>query len=181
MVLLENIEERRLIHSVAKRQLSSTLKLHYKTCDSQLHSKPNETCVVIFFSLTEAPLPDPTNTPKRTRNGPKTDPKRSQTEPKRSQMEPKRTEIKLFGVGRAGGFVGEKLRRTQEGCGGLGGENPAAFPQASPIFQQPFSLPESAQTLAGMAFRAAGKPGNHFPAASKFAGKPFQQRISDSP
>ena len=72
------------------------------------------------------------------------------------------------------------IRRTQEGCGGLGGESPAAFPQARPIFQQPFSLPESAQTLAGIAFRAAGKSGNHFPAASKFAGKPFQQGISDS-
>ena len=34
--------------------------------------------VVIFFSLIEAPLPDPTQ---RTRNGPETDPKRSQTEP----------------------------------------------------------------------------------------------------
>ena len=49
------------------------------------------------------------------------------------------------------------FRRTQEGCGGLGGENPAAFPQTRLIFQQPFSLPESAQTLAGLAFRAAGK------------------------
>ena len=41
---------------------------------------------VIFFSLTEAPLPDPTPTPpntlKRTRNGPATDPKRTQTDPK---------------------------------------------------------------------------------------------------
>ena len=73
-----------------------------------------------------------------------------------------------------------KLRRTQEGCGGLKGENPAAFPQAWPIFQQPFSLPESAQTLAGIAFRAAGKSENNFPAASKFAGEPFQQGISDS-
>ena len=72
------------------------------------------------------------------------------------------------------------LRRTQEGCGGLGAENPAAFPQARPIFQQPFSLPENAQTLAGIAFRAAGKSVKNFPAASKFAGKPFQQRISDS-
>ena len=72
------------------------------------------------------------------------------------------------------------IRRTQEGCGGLGGENPAAFPQARPIFQQPFSLPESAQTLAGIAFRAAGRSENHFPAASKFAGNPFQQGISDS-
>ena len=79
--------------------------------------------VVIFFSLTEAPLPDPTPTPrntlKRTRNGPETDPKqtrnrakRSQTEPKRSQTEPKWTEIKLFRVGQAGGFVG---------VGGVGG------------------------------------------------------------
>ena len=51
------------------------------------------------------------------------------------------------------------FRRTQEGCGGLGGENPAVFPKARPIFQQPFSVPESAQTLAGIAFRAAGKSG----------------------
>ena len=73
-----------------------------------------------------------------------------------------------------------RFRKTQEGCGGLGGENPAAFPKAGPILQQPFLLPESAQTLAGIAFRAAGKSGNNFPAASKFAGKPFQQGVSDS-
>ena len=73
-----------------------------------------------------------------------------------------------------------KIRRAQEGCGGLGGENPAAFPQARPIFQQPFSLPESAQTLAGIAFRAAGKSVRNFPAASRFARKLFQQGISDS-
>ena len=42
------------------------------------------------------------------------------------------------------------------------GENPAAFPKARPIFQQPFSLPESAQTLAGIAFRAAGNRGRIF-------------------
>ena len=70
-------------------------------------------------------------------------------------------------------LVSTKIRRTQEGCGGLGGENPAAFLQAQPIFQQPFSLPENAQTLAGIAFRAAGKTVNNFPAASKFARKPF--------
>ena len=58
------------------------------------------------------------------------------------------------------------FRRTQEGCGGLGG----AFPQVRPIFQQPFSLPENAQTLAGIAYHAAGKSGNHFPAESRFAG-----------
>ena len=72
------------------------------------------------------------------------------------------------------------IRRTQGGCGGLGGENPAAFLQARPIFQQPFSLPENAQTLAGITFRAAGKSVKKFPAASKFAGKFFQQGISDS-
>ena len=72
------------------------------------------------------------------------------------------------------------IRRTQEGCDGLGRENSAAFPKARPIFQQPFSLPENAQTLAGIAFRAAGKSGKNFPAASKFARKLFQQRISDS-
>ena len=69
------------------------------------------------------------------------------------------------------------LRETQEGCGGLGAENAAAFPKAGPIFQQPFSLPESAQTLAGIAFRAAGKSGNNFPAASKFAGKPSSKEF----
>ena len=72
------------------------------------------------------------------------------------------------------------IRETQEGCGGLGGENPAAFPKAGPIFQQPFSLPESAQTLVRIVFRAAGESGNNFPAASRFAGKPFQQGILDS-
>ena len=74
-----------------------------------------------------------------------------------------------------------QFRRTQEGCGGLGGENPAAFPKAGPIFQQPFSLPESAQTLAGIAFRAAGKSGNIFPAASKFAGKLFSREKLHTP
>ena len=64
---------------------------------------------------------------------------------------------------------GVRIIRSQEGCGGLGGENPAAFPKARPIFQQPFSLPESAQTLAEIAFRAAGKSVNYFPAASKIA------------
>ena len=51
---------------------------------------------------------------------------------------------------------------------------------AGPIFQQPFSLPENGQTLAAIAFGAAGKSVKNFPAASKFAGKLFQQRISDS-
>ena len=86
--------------------------------------------VVIFFSLTEAPLPDPTptppNTPKWTRNRPETDPKRSrngaetepngakrsQTEPKGPETEPKWTEIKLSGVGQPGGGL--------SGWGGVG-------------------------------------------------------------
>ena len=66
--------------------------------------------VVIFFTLTETLLPDPTptppNTPKRTRNQPETDPKQSQTEPNGPETEPKWTEIKLFGVGRPGGLSG---------------------------------------------------------------------------
>ena len=48
-------------------------------------------------------------------------------------------------------------------------------PKAGPIFRQPFSLPASAQTLARTAFRAAGASGTNFPAAPKFAGKPFLQ------
>ena len=73
--------------------------------------------VVIFFSLTEAPLPDPAptppNTPKRTRNGPETEPNGAETEPKRSQTEPKRTEIEPSRVGRPGGLSGWR------GVGGL--------------------------------------------------------------
>ena len=38
------------------------------------------------------------------------------------------------------------VRKTQEGCGNLGGENPGAFSKAGPIFQQPFSLPESVRS-----------------------------------
>ena len=72
-------------------------------------------------------------------------------------------------------------QKTQEGCGGLRGENPGAFPKAGPIFQQPFALPENAQTLAGITFfGAAGKSVKNSPAASKFARKLFQQGISDS-
>ena len=70
---------------------------------------------MIFFSLTEAPLPDPTQhpetDPKQTRSGAK----RSQTDPKRSQTEPKWTEIKPSRVGQLGGFVG---RGRGGGCKG---------------------------------------------------------------
>ena len=45
------------------------------------------------------------------------------------------------------------VSKTQEGCGGLGGENPGEFPKAGPTFQPPFSLPRK---------------------------KAFQQEISDS-
>ena len=41
-------------------------------------------------------------------------------------------------------------------------------------------MPEYAQTLAGVAFGAAGKSVKNFPAASKFARKFYQQGISDS-
>ena len=52
--------------------------------------------------------------------------------------------------------------------------------ERSPIFQQPVSLPENAQTLAGTKFGAAGKLVKNFPAASKFARKLLWQGISDS-
>ena len=60
------------------------------------------------------------------------------------------------------------VRRTQEGCGGLGGENPAAFPQARPIFQQPFSLAGKCPSLGRDSISRCQKR-NRFPAASKFA------------
>ena len=66
--------------------------------------------LVIFVSLTKAPLPDPTptppNIPKRTRNGPKTDPKRSQTEPNGAKTEPNGAEMdrnQAFRGGTGGG------------------------------------------------------------------------------
>ena len=64
-----------------------------------------------------------------------------------------------------------------EGCGGLGGKTPRAFPKAGPIFQQPFSLPESSQTLAGIEFHAAGKSGRNFSVALKFAGNPSSKKF----
>ena len=55
-----------------------------------------------IFSLTEAPLPDPTQhletDPKRTRNGAK----RSQTDPNRAEMD----RNQALSGGTAGGFVG---------------------------------------------------------------------------
>ena len=39
------------------------------------------------------------------------------------------------------------------------GEHAGAFLKAGPIFQQPFPLPEGAQTLAGITCHAAGKSG----------------------
>ena len=64
---------------------------------------------------------------------------------------------------------GPQIRWTQEGCGGLVGENPAAFPKAQSIFQQPFSLPESAQTLAGILL-------NNYFVLPENRGRIFQQR-----
>ena len=52
---------------------------------------------MIVFSLTEAPLPDPTptpsNTPKRTLNGPEMDPKRTQTDPNEPEKDRNRPEM----------------------------------------------------------------------------------------
>ena len=45
----------------------------------------------------------------------------------------------------------KEVRVFKEGKGGLRGENSGASPKAEPMFQQPFSLPENAQTLAGSA------------------------------
>ena len=76
--------------------------------------------------------------------------------------------------------VGIRGLSAVRGIPSLGGENPGAFPKAGPIFQQPFPLPVNAQTLAGLAFGAAGKSVKNFPAASKFARKFFHKAISDS-
>ena len=62
--------------------------------------------IVIFFSLTEAPLPDPTQhpetDPKRTQNRPETEPNGAETEPNGAEMD--RNQAFRGGTGR--GFVG---------------------------------------------------------------------------
>ena len=55
-----------------------------------------------------------------------------------------------------------------------------SVPEGGADFPADIFLAGNAQTLAGIAFRVAGKSANNFPAASKFAGKLFQQGISDS-
>ena len=71
--------------------------------------------IVIYFSLTEAPLPDPTQHPE-------TDPKRSQTDPKRSQTEPKRSRngAKRSQNGPKSSFSGWDGRGVCRGRGGGG-------------------------------------------------------------
>ena len=49
-----------------------------------------------------------------------------------------------------------------------------SVPEGGADFPAAIFLPGNAQTLAGIAFRAAGKAVQNFPAASKFAEKPFQ-------
>ena len=73
------------------------------------------------------------------------------------------------------------LRRTQEGCGGLGGENPGAFPKAGPIFQQPSFLVGKCSIFGRDSISSCRNIGEEFSAASKFAGKSFQQGIPDKP
>ena len=76
----------------------------------------------ILFPLQKPLSPTPPRPHPTPRNGPETNPKQSrngakwsQTEPKRSQTELKWTEIKLFGVGRAGGL-------SEQGVGGCKGK-----------------------------------------------------------
>ena len=70
------------------------------------------------------------------------------------------------------------MRKTQEGCGSLRGENLGAFPKAGPIFQQP--LCRKCPNLGRDIISCCRKSVKNFPAASKFAGNVFQQGISDS-
>ena len=72
--------------------------------------------LLIFFSLTEAPLPDPTPTQPTPRKGPKADPKQTGNGPKCTQTDPKRTRngpksSSLGGTGRG-------LCRDGGGCKG---------------------------------------------------------------
>ena len=54
--------------------------------------------------------------------------------------------------------------------------NPGAFPKVEPIFQQPFSLPENAQTLARIASGAAGKSREEFSSSVEICRKNFSSK-----
>ena len=44
-------------------------------------------------------------------------------------------------------IIPNSTKKTQKKCGGLGGENEGSFPKTGPTFKQPFSLPESADSV----------------------------------
>ena len=69
----------------------------------------------------------------------------------------------------SGRFWQKEIRRTLA----VSEEKSSSVPEGAASFP-------AAAFLAGVEFRAAGKSGKNFPAASRFAGKPFQQGISDS-
>ena len=73
------------------------------------------------------------------------------------------------------------IRRTQEGCGGLGGENPAAFPKARPIFQQPFFLPESSPNLGRDSISCCRKVGKEFTSSAEICRETFPARNFGQP
>ena len=86
----------------------SAAKIYFAMCGvgvwaSKSLSQRDLIRIVIFFSLTEAPLTDPTTTPPNTpETGPETDPEQTRNGAERSQTEPKWTEIKPSRVGRPG-------------------------------------------------------------------------------
>ena len=89
-------------------------------CPSKILHTLKHSWVVIFFSLTEAPLPDPTptppNTPKRTRNRPETEPngaKRSRNGAKRSRNGPKSSFLGWDGRGVCRGGGGGAVREKE--------------------------------------------------------------------
>ena len=86
--------------------------------------------VVIFFPLQNPLSPTPPN-------GPETDPKQTRNGAKRTRNGPKRTEIKPFGAGRAGGFVG-----MGGGVGVVREKNITKFCQESPRQTKPKKGPK---------------------------------------
>ena len=59
--------------------------------------------------------------------------------------------------------------------------NSNSVPEGGPIFQQPFLLPENAQTLAGMAFRAARKSGEELSSSVEICRKTCAARNFGQP
>ena len=71
-------------------------------------------------------------------------------------------------------------QKTQEGCGGLSGENPGAFPKAGADFPAAIFLAGKCPNLGRHSISCCWKIGEEFSSSVEICQEAFQQGISDS-